>query len=144
MKQNLFVTLILCAALLAGCQQAVDQKIQVKNPNTLDGMKNMKFAKLQFLTDAHNFGTIKSGDVVTYDFHFKNIGDAVLVIDQVVPSCGCTSPTWTKEPVAPGDSGIIHVKFDSHGKNGHQAKTATVVANTYPAETPLHIFAEVH
>lgn len=91
----------------------------------------------------HDFGTINEGDVVEYSFKFKNTGDAPLVIQSAQPSCGCTVPDWTKEPIPVGGEGYVKAKFDSKGKPNIQNKTITVTANTWPKQTMLKFKAMV-
>lgn len=91
----------------------------------------------------HDFGTIKEGDVVEHTFTFKNTGSAPLIIQNAAPSCGCTVPDWTKEPIPVGGSGFVKAKFDSNGKPNIQNKTITVTANTYPKQTVLRFKAMV-
>jgi len=97
--------------------------------------------EFQFETTKHDFGTLKEGDPAEYTFAFKNNGQAPLVISAVRPSCGCTVPEHSKEPIAPGASGFVKVKFDTNGKSNVQNKTVTVIANTYPKETILSFTA---
>jgi Protein of unknown function (DUF1573) len=115
--------------------------------NTLEPVADQKpegpLPVLTFETKEHNFGTIKEGDVVEYTFKFKNTGEAPLIIQSAQPSCGCTVPEWSKEPVAPGQEGYIKAKFDSNGKPNVQNKTITVTANTYPKQTALSFTAMV-
>jgi hypothetical protein len=91
----------------------------------------------------HDFGTINEGDVVEYTFKFKNTGDAPLIIQSAQPSCGCTVPDWTKEPIPVGGEGFVNAKFDSKGKPNIQNKTITVTANTWPKQTMLKFKAMV-
>ena len=84
-----------------------------------------------------DFGTINEGDVVEHAYSFKNTGQAPLIIESAKPSCGCTVPSWTKEPIPVGGTGEILVKFDSKGKPNIQNKTVTVTANTWPKVTTL-------
>ena len=86
---------------------------------------------------------IEQGEKVSHVFTFKNTGNEPLVLSNVKPSCGCTTPSWTKEPVAPGEEGEILVEFDSKGKSGKQTKTVTITANTEPAKTVLTITGEI-
>ena len=58
-------------------------------------------------------------------------------------SCGCTSPEWTKEDVAPGETGEIVVEFDSKGKKGMQNKSVTVITNSEPQAKVLSFSGEV-
>ncbi len=91
----------------------------------------------------HDFGTIKEGEKVSYTFKFKNTGEAPLIISKVQPSCGCTAPEWSKEPVPVGGEGYVKVEFDSNGKPNIQQKSVTVTANTWPQVTVLRFKAMV-
>jgi len=84
-----------------------------------------------------DFGTINEKDVVEHTYVFKNTGEAPLIIESAKPSCGCTVPSWSKEPIPVGGTGEILVKFDSKGKPNIQTKTVTVTANTWPKVTTL-------
>jgi hypothetical protein len=77
----------------------------------------------------YDFGKVPSGTKVTYQFKFTNTGSEPLTITNVKPSCGCTTPNWSKEPVAPGAEGYIDVAFNTTGKSGIQSKTVTVTGN---------------
>ena len=98
---------------------------------------------IQFETDNHDFGTIKEGQKVSYTYKFKNTGDAPLIIQNAQPSCGCTVPEWTKEPIPVGGSGYVKAEFDSNGKTNIQNKTITVTANTWPKVSTLRFAAMV-
>lgn len=91
----------------------------------------------------HDFGTMNEGDVVTHVFEFTNTGDQPLLLSNCKGSCGCTVPQCPKEPIAPGASGTIEVKFNSKGKKNAQTKRVTIDANTNPAQTILTISANV-
>lgn len=92
---------------------------------------DIKFDKL-----THNFGTFsESTPIQKCTFSFTNTGNAPLIINQAVASCGCTVPEYTKSPVAPGQSGKITVTYDGKGKfPGHFKKSITVRTN---AATPM-------
>lgn len=98
---------------------------------------------LKFDKDTYNFGKIKQGDKVSYNFKFTNSGKTPLIITSAVASCGCTTPEWPKAPVKPGDAGIIKVTFNSAGKTGLQDKLITITANTIPSSTLAHLVGEV-
>ncbi len=73
-------------------------------------------------------------------FTFTNVGDAPLVINQVVASCGCTVPKYTKEPIQPGATGKIDVTYNTRGRfPGHFKKTLTVRTNGTPEMTRVYI-----
>ncbi|MCD7976438.1 MAG: DUF1573 domain-containing protein [Tannerellaceae bacterium] len=78
----------------------------------------------------HDFGEIMEGNgTVSHTFTVENTGDMPLVITRVVASCGCTTPEWTKEPIAPGKTGNIAVTFDPKGRPGPFSKTISVYSN---------------
>ncbi|MEN0053767.1 MAG: DUF1573 domain-containing protein [Mucilaginibacter sp.] len=98
---------------------------------------------MKFEKESHDFGKIKQGDKVSYDFKFTNNGKSPLIITDAVATCGCTTPEWPKTPVKPGESGLIKVVFNSAGKSGLQDKQITITANTVPAQTMVHLIGEV-
>ncbi len=95
-----------------------------------------KKAEIKFDKVVHNFGTFsESSPVQNCVFTFTNTGDGPLIINQAVASCGCTVPSYTKEPIMPGKSGQIRVKYNGAGKfPGHFKKSITVRTN---AETEM-------
>jgi hypothetical protein len=98
----------------------------------------MTFAESQF-----DFGDIQPGSKVAHTFSFTNTGKTPLLIADATASCGCTTPNWTKEPVAPGAKGTLDVQFDSKGKQGLISKQVSVRANTQPATTVIYIKGNV-
>lgn len=96
-----------------------------------------------FEKNSHDFGTIEEGVKAEYTFKFKNTGEAPLVISKAVGSCGCTVPSWPKEPIPVGGEGEIFVSFNSKGRPGMQRKKVTITANTFPQTTELNIQAQV-
>lgn len=118
-------------------------------PNNFDPAKNAAQAPAGPLTGiafneyAHDFGVMDEGDEVTYYFEFTNTGAEPLILDKCKGSCGCTVPQCPKQPIAPGATGKIEVKFNSKGKKNKQTKKITVTANTDPAQTILTITANV-
>ena len=91
----------------------------------------------------YDFGDMTAGDVVHHTFTFTNTGTNPLLITNAIGSCGCTVPTYPKEPIPPGGKAAIEVQFNSSGKEGLQNKTITVSANTEPATTVLTITSNV-
>lgn len=100
-------------------------------------------AKIEFEEEVFDFGDIVEGDVVEHVFAFKNTGNSPLTISKATGSCGCTVPDWPREPIAPGQSGEIKVKFNSKGKEGEQDKRVTIQANTIPNNTEIRIVGAV-
>ena len=76
---------------------------------------------------------------VQHAFTFTNTGSEPLIISNAKGSCGCTVPVWPREPVAPGESGVIDVKFNSKGKKGKQSKKVTLTTNMVPSQVILMV-----
>lgn len=112
----------------------------VKNTKSADKQsKPYELPKMDFDETDYDFGKIIQGEKIAYDYHFVNSGKGDLVISRVSTSCGCTVGNYPKKPVKPGEKAKIEVVFDSKGKKGFQNKTITVLANTEPNSTMLHI-----
>ena len=139
--KKLFLGLVAASMLLA-CNQASQTTSKTDSTSTTTTV-NANAPVMKFEFDSHDFGKIKEGDKVTYDFKFTNTGKSPLIITNAVASCGCTVPEWPKEPLQPGSNGIIKVTFNSAGKSGLQDKQITVTANTNPAQNVVHLIGEV-
>lgn len=87
-------------------------------------------ASITVTEDSYDFGNIKEADgKVSHTFTVKNDGNMPLVVTRVIASCGCTSPDWTKEPIAPGKTGEVMVTFDPKNRPGPFAKTVSIYSN---------------
>lgn len=84
---------------------------------------------MKFVSETHDFGTLKEGPTASYDFVFTNTGKSPLIIQSCTASCGCTTPDWTKEPIAPGKTGKISVKYNTQGRPGTFTKTVYIASN---------------
>ncbi len=98
-------------------------------------------AEIRFDKTSHNYGTFSEANpIVKCTFTFTNTGDAPLIINQAVASCGCTVPKYTKTPVKPGEKGTVEVTYNGKGKfPGHFKKTITVRTNGTPEMVRLYI-----
>ena len=105
--------------------------------------QEMPKTQIQWEKKTHDFGEIKQGASVTHTFRFKNVGDEPLLLTRVKASCGCTTPSWSREEVAPGEEGEVTVKFNSRGKMGYQSKSVTVTGNTNPMNDVLRFTGKV-
>ena len=85
-------------------------------------------AKFEFKSEVIDYGEIEKGADGLRVFEFTNTGTAPLVIESVYSSCGCTTPSWTKTPVAPGKSGKIEVKYNT-SIVGPIRRTITIYSN---------------
>ena len=99
---------------------------------------------IEFEEKEFDFGTIDEGEKVSHTYKFTNTGIEPLIIKDAKGSCGCTVPSWPKEPVAPGATGEMLVEFNSKGKSGSQNKRVTITANTNPGQTFINIKGEVN
>ncbi len=100
------------------------------NPHIKDnGASNMKPENMVFNEDSHDFGTIPEGPAAEYEFKFKNTGSEPIVITKVHASCGCTTPSYSKEPVKPGETGTVKAVYNTQGRPTPFNKSITVVSN---------------
>jgi hypothetical protein len=90
---------------------------------------NLKPENMVFTTESHDFGTIAEGPAGDYEFAFKNTGKEPLTIESVHASCGCTTPSYSKEPIAPGKTGKIKASYNTVGRPGAFTKSITVTSN---------------
>jgi len=87
--------------------------------------------KINFLNYEHDFGEIEEdGGSVSHTFEFANEGTSPLVILSVKPSCGCTTPNWSKDPIKPGGKGFIIAQYDPKGRPGVFRKSLAVFSNS--------------
>ncbi|MDR2410481.1 MAG: DUF1573 domain-containing protein [Bacteroidales bacterium] len=91
-------------------------------------VKKEKSAEITFDNLVHDYGTILEGDPGECEFVFKNTGKEPLVLSNVYSSCGCTIPSWPKDPIMPGKSSSIKVKYNT-SRVGSINKTITVESN---------------
>lgn len=101
---------------------------------------------VRFDKEIHNFGNVDVNTDNPYSFVFTNTGKEPLLITNAKGSCGCTVPSWPKDPIMPGATGKIDVVFrPSKGQAGKpQEKTVTITANTEPKNTVVRIKAMVN
>jgi hypothetical protein len=100
--------------------------------------------KMQLNSTEHNFGVFKEeAGRQQYNFEVKNTGNAPLVIQNIVASCGCTTPEWTKTPIQPDGKGVITAIYDPAGRPGVFNKTLSVYSNSKPEVVVLVIKGEV-
>jgi Protein of unknown function (DUF1573) len=85
-------------------------------------------AGMKFETETIDYGTIQQNADGKRDFVFVNNGNKPLIITNATGSCGCTVPSFPKEPILPGQRAVIGVKYDT-SKSGAISKTVTVTSN---------------
>ncbi len=99
---------------------------------------SMSFEETEF-----DFGNVTDGDKVAHTYKFKNTGNEPLILSNAKGTCGCTVPTWPREPIAPGASGELIVEFNSKNKKGKRTQKVTVTANTDPPQSFIYLKGEV-
>ena len=99
-----------------------------KAQTTVNAIADAKADVLQLKETTHDFGKIPQGRPVTYVFEIANTGTEPLRLENVQASCGCTTPEWTKDPIAAGASSQIKVGFNAHAE-GHFIKNVTIFYN---------------
>ncbi len=97
----------------------IKEEVKPDNPNA---------PEITFESEIHDYGTIKQGADGGCEFKFKNTGKDPLIISNARGSCGCTVPTWPKEPIMKGQTGSIKVHYDTK-RVGAFTKTVTLNSN---------------
>lgn len=122
MKKLLFTLLVVSAAVFGA--------------KSVNAQEVTNGAKIEFEKDTHDYGTIEYGANGDCKFKFKNTGNAPLIISDAKGSCGCTVPSWPKEPIAPGASAEILVKYDTK-RPGAINKSVTITSNAVNEPTSV-------
>ena len=86
-------------------------------------------AVITFKEKSVDFGDITQGDKVSHTFELTNTGTTPLINSNVAATCGCTVPSWPKDPIAPGAKAKIEVSFNSAGKMGKQNSVVRIYSN---------------
>ncbi|MEP2280423.1 DUF1573 domain-containing protein [Maribacter sp.] len=92
-------------------------------------------AKIEFKSETVDYGEIAKGSDGVRVFEFTNTGTAPLIVSKVSSSCGCTIPKKPEDPILPGKTGEIQVKYDTN-RVGPIRKAITVISN---ADTPTKV-----
>lgn len=137
MKRKILpILLLLNIFFIFSCSKKDEKRI---DSSVIENMTEIKFERTVL-----DFKSVESGEVVQGSFVFTNEGKYPLVIYEVNTSCGCTVADYPRGEIAPGEKGMISVKYDSEGSAGMRiSKEVTVNANTTPAKTKLKIVADV-
>lgn len=117
---------------------AINSPATAENPGATE-----QTATIQFENTDHDFGDILENQSVEHVYVFKNVGKIDLLINKCEAACGCTVPSWPRQPIKPGESAEIKVIFDSTGKSGNNNKTVTVYGNIPDGKIVLNFKANV-
>ncbi|MDG1452114.1 MAG: DUF1573 domain-containing protein [Polaribacter sp.] len=136
MKITKFLVLVLITvSFLTSCKDATNITAKIKKENLVnaksrDSEIKKGAASISFDKKEYDFGTVNEGDIVETSYLVTNSGKTDLVITNAQASCGCTVPVWPKNPIKPGATGEVKVKFNTSGKPNRQQKTITLTTNT--------------
>ncbi|TAH43303.1 MAG: DUF1573 domain-containing protein [Bacteroidetes bacterium] len=119
MKSLKFLSLFFVLSFVGILSTNAQEAVKTDNPNA---------AEITFESDVHDYGTIKVGADGSCEFKFKNTGKEPLIISAAKGSCGCTVPTYPKEPIMANQTGIIKVHYDTK-RVGAFTKTVTITSN---------------
>lgn len=145
MKNSIFIVALLAAFTFTSCKENAADKVNEENAeaaaqsemnseSVAQGEMNAqsvpgKYPVMTFDQTEYDFGRIAQGTNVEHLFTFTNTGEAPLVLSDAKASCGCTVPTFTKDPIPPGGKGEMLVKFNGSGQN-QRSIPVNVTANT--------------
>lgn len=104
----------------------------------IDGEAVIEFSDLE-----HDFGIVTEGEKVGWYFKYKNVGDSDLLISNVITTCGCTAPHYSKKPLAAGGEEVLQIIFDSKGKSGKEIKNVKIESNAKNGVINLKLIFEV-
>lgn len=150
-----YIILLFCTFSVVACQEEKKDTKEgkdllstdiVNNPLSAEGLDSVAYEDLptmDFDDTVHNFGNITDGQKATHDFKFVNNGKTPLIISYAKGSCGCTVAEYPKDPIAPGESGVMKVLFDSKDKSGHQEKSVSITTNSKRGLHTLYIKADI-
>jgi hypothetical protein len=133
-----FYTLLGLTLLLTGCD--FRKKNKRSGPSSATEMQMMANPTMvQVIDSIYDFGKVNEGELVQYNYRFRNIGKKPLVIQSGIASCGCTVPEKPEHPIAPGEIGFIKVTFNSERRPGEVLKTITISSNANPEFPELYL-----
>lgn len=132
MKKQILLSIALFTLIFTACEEKPSAKINTTNLETAkerDAKLSLGAPIIEFDQKEYDFGTVTEGEKVQGVFKVTNSGKVDLIITSVKPSCGCTTPAYTKDAIAPGASGEIKFEFNSANRVGKQNKSITVKSN---------------
>ncbi|MEC7783603.1 MAG: DUF1573 domain-containing protein [Bacteroidota bacterium] len=144
MKKVFLAVGLVAAIAFTSCKDNASDKVKGENVEmaaTRDADATV-FPTMEFEESAYDFGNIARGTAVEHVFKFKNTGKAPLVIVDATSTCGCTVPSYPKEPIQPGETGELLVKYNGSGLNA-VTKIVTVKSNTEKGSETVKITAFV-
>lgn len=137
------ITLAMLVVLGAVTSNAQETSKKLKATNTKATTAKVNGAGMVFVTETIDYGTVAYNSDGKREFVFTNNGNKPLIITNAQGSCGCTVPTYPKEPIAPGAKGVIGVKYDTSRAGQSFTKTVTLTTNAVVPTKTLTIKGNV-
>jgi hypothetical protein len=134
MKNNFLIATFFMICFLSASAQT-GEGTKVVNPNA---------PKIEFKESEFDFKDLDEGPQAKHEFVFKNTGKEPLILTNVKASCGCTTPSWPKEPVLPGQEGKILVTYNTQGRPGPFTKSITITSNASEEAKVIYIKGKVN
>lgn len=130
---SLFVLLFTSMGVFA--QTTTTTETKPVNPNA---------PKIEFKETEYDFKEVEEGPQAKHEFVFKNTGKEPLILSNVKASCGCTTPSWPKEPILPGQDAKILVTYNTQGRPGTFTKSITITSNATEETKVIYIKGKVN
>jgi hypothetical protein len=138
MKKLITLSIALMAFAFSNAQETtkITKKVKAKTTKPAKvAVAKIEGAGMVFETETIDYGTIAANSDGKREFVFTNNGNKPLIITNAQGSCGCTVPTYSKEPIAPGAKGVIGVKYDTTRAGQPFTKTVTITSNAADSPT---------
>ncbi|UFH36697.1 DUF1573 domain-containing protein [Flavobacterium acetivorans] len=142
MKKIFLLAVLTILGVTTSNAQETTKKIKAKAA-TKASVAKVDGAGIVFVTETIDYGTVAYNSDGKRDFVFTNNGNKPLIITNAQGSCGCTVPTYPREPIAPGAKGVISVKYDTSRAGQPFTKTVTLTTNANPSNKVLTIKGNV-
>lgn len=127
MKKIIALAMLVVLGVTSSNAQETSKKSKVTNTKVATAKVNG--AGMIFVTETIDYGNVAYNSDGNREFVFTNNGNKPLIITNAQGSCGCTVPTYPKEPIAPGAKGVIGVKYDTSRAGQAFTKTITLTTN---------------
>jgi hypothetical protein len=141
MKKIIALAMLVVLGVTTSNAQETSKKLKVTNTKVATAKVNG--AGMVFVTETIDYGTVAYNSDGRREFVFTNNGNKPLIITNAQGSCGCTVPTYPKEPIAPGAKGVIGVKYDTSRAGQAFTKTVTLTTNAVVPSKTLTIKGNV-
>ena len=141
MKKIIALAMLVVLGVTTSNAQETSKKLKATNSKAATAKVNG--AGMVFVTETIDYGNVAYNSDGRREFMFTNNGNKPLIITNAQGSCGCTVPTYPKEPIAPGAKGVIGVKYDTSRAGQAFTKTVTLTTNAVVPSKTLTIKGNV-